>query len=71
MEPAAAGGPPPMVSASGLAPTEATRRWAALLQQIFEVDPTLIEVADRANSILAWPACRTTDKPTLLADIGK
>jgi hypothetical protein len=38
-EPAAADGPPAMVSAPRLAPTEATRRWAALLQQIFEVDP--------------------------------
>ena len=28
-----------MVVAPTLAPTEATRRWAALLRQIFEVDP--------------------------------
>ncbi len=44
-EPAAAGAPA-IVPAPRLAPTEATRRWAALLQQIFEVDP------------LACPTCR-------------
>jgi Putative transposase len=38
-EPAAADAPVPIVTAPRLAPTEATRRWAALLQQIFEVDP--------------------------------
>ena len=38
--------PPPIVPAARLAPTEARRRWAALLQQIFEVDP------------LACPRCR-------------
>ena len=44
--PAAADGPPAIVPAPRLAPTEASRRWAALLQQIFEVDP------------LACPTCR-------------
>ena len=49
--PAAADGPPAIVPAPRLAPTEARRRWAigptaALLQQIFEVDP------------LACPTCR-------------
>ena len=44
-EPAAAETPPLIVPAPRLAPTEATHRWAALLQQIFEVDP------------LACPAC--------------
>jgi hypothetical protein len=44
--PAAADGPPAIAPAPRLAPTEATRRWAALLQQIFEVDP------------LACPTCR-------------
>lgn len=39
-------GPPAIVPAPRLAPTEASRRWAALLQQIFEVDP------------LACPTCR-------------
>jgi hypothetical protein len=38
-KPAAANGPPAIVPAPRLAPTEATRRWAALLQQIVEVDP--------------------------------
>lgn len=40
--------PPAIVPAPRLAPTEATRRWAALLQQIFEVDP------------LACPTCHGT-----------
>ena len=44
--PAATDGPPAIVPAPRLAPIEATRRWAALLQQIFEVDP------------LACPTCR-------------
>jgi len=44
-EPAEAAVPPAIVPAPRLAPTEATRRLAALLQQIFEVDP------------LACPAC--------------
>jgi hypothetical protein len=44
--PAAADGPLAIVPAPRLAPTEADRRWAALLQQIFEVDP------------LACPTCR-------------
>jgi len=46
--PAAADGPPAIVPAPRLAPSEATRRWAALLQQIFEVDP------------LACPTCHGT-----------
>ncbi len=37
--PVAADGPPAIVPAPRLAPTEASRRWAALLQQIFEIDP--------------------------------
>gem|GEM_PF-3050552 len=37
--PAATDGPPVIVPASRLAPTEASRRWAALHQQIFEVGP--------------------------------
>ena len=40
--------PPPLVPAARLAPTEASRRWAALLQQIFEVAP------------LACPSCHGT-----------
>ena len=42
---AAAAVAPAIVPAPRLAPTEASRRWAALLQQIFEVDP------------LACPSC--------------
>ena len=38
-EPVAAETPPLIVPAPRLAPTEASRRWASLLQQIFEVDP--------------------------------
>jgi len=38
-QPAVADAPLAIVTAPRLAPTEATRRWAALLQQIFEVDP--------------------------------
>ena len=45
-KPTAADGPPAIVPAPRLVPSEATRRWAALLQQIFEVDP------------LACPTCR-------------
>ena len=45
-EPAAPDTPPRIVPAPRLAPTEAARRWATLLQQIFEVDP------------LACPTCR-------------
>ena len=39
VEPAAAAAPLAIVPAPRLAPTEASRRWAALLRQLFEVDP--------------------------------
>ncbi|WP_434479298.1 transposase [Gemmatimonas sp.] len=45
-EPTAVDAPPMIIPAPRVAPTEATRRWAVLLQQIFEVDP------------LACPTCR-------------
>ena len=45
-EGAAVAVPPAIGPAPRLAPPEAARRWAALLQQIFEVDP------------LACPTCR-------------
>jgi len=45
-EPAEAATPPAIIPAPRLAPTEASRRWAALREQIFEVDP------------LACPTCR-------------
>ena len=38
-EPAGADTPVPMVVAPKLAPTEVSRRWAALRRQIYEVDP--------------------------------
>ena len=47
-EPTEAAAPPAIVPALRLSPTEASRRWAALLQQIFEVDP------------LACPTCHGT-----------
>ena len=37
--PTGADGPPAIVPARPLAPTEASRRWATLLQQLFEADP--------------------------------
>ncbi len=43
--PTGAEGPPAIVPARPLAPTEASRRWATLLQQLFVIDP------------LAWPTC--------------
>ena len=39
VDPVGTGAPHAIVPAQRLAPTEAARRWAALLQQIFEVDP--------------------------------
>ena len=56
-EPAAAGAPA-IVPAPRLAPTEATRRWAkgptaALLQQIFEVDPLRCPTCHGAMRIVA------------------
>ena len=45
-EPVALAAPSVIIPAPRLAPTEAARRWATLLQQVFEVDP------------LACPTCR-------------
>ena len=45
--------PPALVPAPRLAPTEATRRWAALLQQIFEVDPLACPTCQGAMRIVA------------------
>jgi hypothetical protein len=42
-----------MVAALRLAPTEAARRWAALLQQIFEVDPLACPTCHGAMRIVA------------------
>jgi len=52
--PAAANEPPAMVAAPRLAPTEATRRWAALLQQIFEVDPLACPSCHGAMRLVAF-----------------
>ena len=51
--PATADGPPKMVAAPRLAPTEAARRWAALLQLIFEVDPLACPSCHGAMRIVA------------------
>ena len=53
-----AGGDPPvaMVVTPTLAPTEASRRWAALLRQIFEVDPL---VCPRCPGPMRIVACIT------------
>jgi len=55
-EPAGADTLVPMVVAPALAPTEATRRWAALLRQIFEVDPL---VCPRCAGPMRIVACIT------------
>ena len=47
-------GPPAIAPAPRLAPTEATRRWAALLQQIFEVDPLACPTCHGAMRIVAF-----------------
>ena len=48
--------PVPIVTAPRLAPTEATRRWAALLRQLFEVDPL---VCPRCAGPMRIVACIT------------
>ena len=53
-QPATADGPCAIVSAPRLAPTEATRRWAALLQQIFEVDPLVCPTCHGTMRIVAF-----------------
>jgi hypothetical protein len=52
--PAAADGPLAIASALRPAPTEASRRRAALLQQIFEVDPLTCPTCHRAMRIVAF-----------------
>ena len=51
---AAADAPVPIVTALRLASTEATRRWAALLQQIFEVDPLACPTCHGVMRIVAF-----------------
>jgi hypothetical protein len=53
-EPVALEAPPVIVPAPRLAPTEASRRWAALLQQIFEVDPLACPTCHGAMRIVAF-----------------
>jgi hypothetical protein len=53
-DPATADGPPAIVLALRLAPTESTHRWAALLQQIFEVDPLACPTCHGAMRIVAF-----------------
>jgi len=52
--PAVADGPPAIVPAPRLAPSEASRRWAALLQQIVEVDPLACPSCHGAMRIVAF-----------------
>ena len=52
-EPLAADAPPAIVPAPRLPPTEAARRWAVLLQQIFEVDPLACPTCHGAMRIIA------------------
>jgi hypothetical protein len=50
----AADGPPAIGPAPQLAPAEASRRWVALLQQIFEVDPLASPTCHGAMRIVAF-----------------
>lgn len=52
--PATADGPPTMFAALQLAPTEAARRWAALLQQIFEVNQLACPTCHGAMRLVAF-----------------
>ena len=52
--PTGADQPPAIVPARPLAPTEASRRWATLLQQIFEVDPLACPSCHGATRIVAF-----------------
>ena len=51
--PPGAAGPPAIVPARPLAPTEASRRWATLLQQLVEVDPLVCPTCHGAMRIVA------------------
>jgi hypothetical protein len=53
-EPAPAEAPPAIAPALRLAPTEASRRWAALLQQLFEIDPLACPTCHGAMRIVAF-----------------
>ncbi|MFN8859912.1 MAG: hypothetical protein ACK5ZR_06315 [Gemmatimonadaceae bacterium] len=45
---------PAIVSAPRLAPTEASRRWATLLQQMFEVDPLVCPTCHGPMRVVAF-----------------
>ena len=49
-EPVALEAPPVIIPAPRLAPTEAARRWAALLPQIFEVNPARVSHLPRRDA---------------------
>ena len=61
-EPAAVDSPAPLVPAPRLPPTEATRRWAALLQEIFEVDPLVCPPCAGSMRIVACITQSTLDR---------
>ena len=62
-EPAIADAPPAIVPAPRLAPTEAARRWAALLPQICEVDPLAYPTCHGAMRIVAFITPGLGDRP--------
>ena len=64
MEPAAADPSVPIMTAPRLVPTEATRRWAALLRQIFEVDPL---ACPTCHGVMRIVACIT--QPSVIDQI--
>ncbi len=61
--------PTPIVTTPRLAPTEASRRWAALLRQIFEVDPLRCPTCQGAMRIVAVITLRSVIEQ-ILAHLG-
>ncbi len=57
--------PTPIVTTPRLAPTEASRRWAALLRQIFAVDPLRCPTCQGAMRIVAVITLRSVIDQTL------
>ena len=53
-EPAALEAPPVIIPAPRLAPTEASRRWATLLQQMFEVNPLVCPTCHGPMRVVAF-----------------
>ena len=58
-EPTEVAAPPAIVPALRLSPTEASRRWAALLQQIFAVDPLACPTCPTCHGTMRVVACIT------------